>query len=333
MFSNPSTILSKMPTATSSEREEHTPVKAGISTTHVLKTPLFSITPTRALALNNIYKSQFADQRKLFVPKGPIYTTSRLPPKCCKMLRKRHCPPVPKLQWRGEREVNMGEHYTTDTRGIIPGRKLESHGLEPRDMQEENAWPRKMVKRRKEDEEKVYPQYGDTHTDQYLKTFKRRFGPKVMPSIIVPTGIEKVFNNGTVMIEDFPSPFRDLGSKRFEMWFIRELGLMGVGEEWAGMRLKQVLERMKKEKEEEEQEEAISLVRKAFEKIEIRYEKYKVRRRRLEQCRREKKHKHWVEMEEKNRKRDVAKWVTEKIKKERQQGMQKGVPQKLCRWR
>jgi hypothetical protein len=335
MFSKLSTTPSKMPTATASESEDHPPIKKGLSTNQVLETPLFSITPIHALALNNIHKSRFADQKELFISKEPICKTSQLPPKCCKRLGKRHCPPVPKLRWRGERKINMGEHYTTDPRGIMLGRKMESHGLEPRYIQEENAWPRTMVNRRKEEEEKTYPQFGDTLTGEYLKCFRRRLGLKVMPSIIAPTGIGQVFNNGMVVKEDFPRPFRDLGDTRFETWFVRELGLMGVGEEWARMRLKQVIERTrlaKKEEKEGQKSEGKSLVRKVFEKTREGYEKYKVKRRWLEQGRPEKKHAHWVELEEENRRRDVAKRVAEKIRKKRQEGMHRGVLQRVF-WR
>jgi hypothetical protein len=319
----------------------HSPVSKDLQTPGTIEPPLFSITPTQALALNNIYKSQFADERTLFIPKDPHCTTSTHPPKHCKKLGKRHCAPVLR-PWTGEREVDMGaENYTTDLLGLLPSKKIEPHGLVPRHAQEEDAFPKTMIRRRAYEEGKLHPAFGSIDYEEYLHYIKRRrrrssTGEMAPPATKVRVKTE-LFHSDIVTKEDFPSPFCELGNKSFELWFMRNVLELGVGQDEAMMRLGQLLERTRvllKEREEAGAgEKKESLVRKVLGKIGEGYEKYKEKRRWMERSRREKKHAHWVEMEDENRRRKMVKRVDEKIKSERQQGTQQGLLQRFLWWR
>jgi hypothetical protein len=321
---------------------DHSPFFKDLQTPGTIETPLFSITPMHALALNNIYKFQFTDERTLFIPKDPHCTTSTHPPKHCKKLGKCHCAPVLR-SWTGEREVDMGaENYTTDPHGLVPSKKIEPHGLVPRHAQEEDAFPKTMIRRRAYEEGKLYPAFGSIDYEEYLHYIKRRgrrssTGEMASPATKVRVKTE-LFHSDTVTKEDFPSPFCELGNKSFEFWFMRNVLDLGVKENEAKMRLGQVMERtrvvLKERDEEAKKDEGQSLVRKVLEKIGEGYEKYKEKRRWMERSRWDKKHAHWVEMEDENRRREVVKSVAEKIRNERQQlTTQQGWLQRFLWWR
>ncbi|RYO65484.1 hypothetical protein AA0116_g2770 [Alternaria tenuissima] len=95
--------------------------------THYLVTPEFSISPLHAKALSNIYSSITTD---LFTPRDPEWTTSPLSPSICAERGKRHYRRTNVPRYRSSREVNMGAHYTTDSRGLLPGERLQSMGCE-----------------------------------------------------------------------------------------------------------------------------------------------------------------------------------------------------------
>jgi hypothetical protein len=325
---------------------DYPPISKDLQTPQTLETPLFSITPMHALALNNIYTPSFPSSSPLFIPKTPHCTTSKYPPKHCKKLGKRHCAPVLR-PWTGEREVDMGvENYTTDPLGLVPGKKIEAYGLVPRHIQEEDIFPKTMARRREFEENSLYPSFGSIATEEYIHYIKR--GGRCIASrdsgeIVQDTKVcvePGLFHSDTVTKEDFPSPFRDLGNNMFELWFMRNVLDLGVGEDEAKIRLGQLLERTRvlpKEREEEEGEDSNKgqrLVSKVLEKIGKGYEQYKERRRGVERCRREKKHKRCVEMEDENRMREMLKMVDEKIKNERQQvSAQQGMLQRFLWWR
>jgi hypothetical protein len=136
---------------------------------------------------------------------------------------------------------------------------------------------------------------------------------------------------------DFPAPFRDLNPYLFRLWFIRNLKLLGIKEDFARLRLAQVLERAKEEEEDllglqisktasEMSYKCRRQATKLMYRIETRYEQ---RKRHLERCRRTKKHEHWVELEEQNRRRDELRQIIERLASNGQKGARAGLVRRL----
>ncbi|CAN9166680.1 unnamed protein product [Alternaria alternata] len=139
--------------------------------THYLVTPEFSISPLHAKALSNIYSSITTD---LFTPRDPEWTTSPLSPSICAERGKRHYRRTNVPRYRSSREVNMGAHYTTDSRGLLPGERLQSSTQEEtREKRREEMLRKEMEKKRNVENETVEEdgqranvienEYKDTH--------------------------------------------------------------------------------------------------------------------------------------------------------------------------
>jgi hypothetical protein len=187
--------------------------------THYLVTPEFSISPLHAKALSNVYSSITTD---LFTPRDPEWTTSPLSPSICAERGKRHYRRTNVQRYRSSREVNMGAHYTTDFRGLLPGKRLQSS------RQEEMSIHKYFS---------LYPQSGGLLLEgktKHAKAASPSFSSRpVQKKPILKGGlvqeISLIFYDTKVMKDDFPAPFCDLPDHRFVQWVVRNMELLGVG--------------------------------------------------------------------------------------------------------
>ncbi|CAN9082107.1 unnamed protein product [Alternaria alternata] len=172
--------------------------------THYLVTPEFSISPLHAKALSNIYSSITTD---LFTPRDPEWTTSPLSPSICAERGKRHYRRTNVPRYRSSREVNMGAHYTTDSRGLLPGERLQSSTQEETRVHKSPS---------------LYPQSGDLLLGGKTKHARAASPPfssrPIQKKPILKGGlvqeISLIFYDTKVMKDDFPAPFCDLPDHR-----------------------------------------------------------------------------------------------------------------------
>ncbi|KAL1801629.1 hypothetical protein ACET3X_001971 [Alternaria dauci] len=206
-----------------------------------LFTPEFSISPMHALALSNIFSPIIQD---LFVPREPKWRTSPLPPSICTQRGKRHYRSTHIPRYQGSKEVNMGAYYTTDPRGLLPGKSLETNRLEELYIKQNPS---------------LYPQSGDLVLGRKAKCAKAASSsfssPPVQRKPILGGGIVqeigRILYDGRVMKDDFPAPFCDLPDHTFVQWVVRNMGLLAVGAWEAECEAMDVLWRTKEKKREE----------------------------------------------------------------------------------
>jgi hypothetical protein len=240
----------------------------GLSPTHRLESPEFSISPCHALALSNIYTPI---SKTLFISKPSEWKTSPLSPQSCKENGKRHYQRPQYPHWRGEKSINMGKNYTRDPRGLLPGKKIEPKGLQEMPFQDPHTFPRLLVKNTEYRDGAIYPQFGDFRIDMYIRG--REPGVPIGPYIkgnahrkpIKGAGLVQemryILCNPHITKDGFPAPFCELPDDLFRAWFVQNMGLVGWGVCEAEREVERVLKRTgDKEKEKEGlDEDAVSL--------------------------------------------------------------------------
>ncbi|KAF7673644.1 hypothetical protein GT037_008259 [Alternaria burnsii] len=212
--------------------------------THYLVTPEFSISPLHAKALSNIYSSITTE---LFTPRDPEWTTSPLSPSICAERGKRHYHRANVPRYRSSREVNMGAHYTTDRKGLLPGERLQS-------SRQEEIWIQNSPS--------LYPQSGDLLLEGKTKRTKAAsssFSSRpVQKKPILKGGLAQeinlIFYDTKVIKDDFPAPFCDLPDHTFVQWVVRNMEILGVGAWEAECEAMDVLWRTKEKKKNVENE-------------------------------------------------------------------------------
>lgn len=116
----------------------------------------------------------------------------------------------------------MGAYYTSDPRGLLPGKPLQINGLEELNIKQNPS---------------LYPKSGDLVLERKAKRAKAASSSFSSPSVqrkpILGGGIVqeigRIFYDGRVMKDDFPAPFCDLPDPFFVQWVVRNMGLLGVG--------------------------------------------------------------------------------------------------------
>ncbi|KAG9189054.1 hypothetical protein G6011_05922 [Alternaria panax] len=216
----------------------------GLPDTNYLVVPKFSISPLYAQALSNIYASFAAD---LFIPHDPKWTASPMSPSARTEYNSwNHCRTyIPRYQ--SEREINMGDRYTTDPRGLLPGERLRQSELE--DHSGNKA---------------LYPQSGDLALDGEVKRAKaassssscsssstQHVQRKPILKCDLVQEISLILYNTKVTKEKFPTPFCELPDDRFVEWVVRNLGLLGMGAWEVECEAMDVLWRTKEKRREE----------------------------------------------------------------------------------